>query len=77
MARIPAGEFMMGSDEGDEDEKPIHSVLVDEFSIAIVPVTQRQYVRFVRGRATVRPQSTSFRSSSATQGAIANASSAA
>jgi formylglycine-generating enzyme required for sulfatase activity len=48
MAKIPAGEFMMGSDDGDEDEKPIHSVLLDEFSIAIVPVTQRQYVRFVR-----------------------------
>jgi formylglycine-generating enzyme len=48
VARIPAGEFIMGSDDGDEDEKPVHSVLLDEFSIAIVPVTQRQYVRFVR-----------------------------
>jgi sulfatase modifying factor 1 len=47
-ARIPAGEFVMGADEGDEDERPAHRVYVGAFQIAIHPVTQEQYVEFVR-----------------------------
>jgi len=46
--RIPAGEFVMGADDGDEDERPSHSVAVDEFHLAVHPVTNREYARFVR-----------------------------
>lgn len=48
MARIPAGEFIMGSDDGDEDERPARTVHLDEYSIGVQPVTHRQYARFVR-----------------------------
>jgi formylglycine-generating enzyme required for sulfatase activity len=48
MVRIPAGEFVMGSDDGDEDERPAHTVHLDEYSVGVQPVTHRQYARFVR-----------------------------
>ncbi|HEU4504170.1 MAG TPA: hypothetical protein VFR79_05025, partial [Nitrospira sp.] len=31
MVLIPAGEFTMGSDKGDDDEQPIHKVFLDSF----------------------------------------------
>jgi sulfatase modifying factor 1 len=48
VARIPAGEFTMGADEGEEDERPSHRVLLDEFCIGVYPVTNSQYEAFVR-----------------------------
>ncbi len=48
LARVPAGQFLMGSDEGDDDERPVHRVDVDAFDIAVQPVTNREYARFVR-----------------------------
>ena len=48
VAVIPAGEFVMGSDDGDEDERPAHKAYLDEFSIGIYPVTNAEYARFVR-----------------------------
>lgn len=47
-ARIPAGNFMMGSDDAEEDERPPHLVHVDEFLIGVYPVTNAEYARFVR-----------------------------
>ncbi|MFM8296659.1 MAG: SUMF1/EgtB/PvdO family nonheme iron enzyme, partial [Microcystaceae cyanobacterium] len=43
MVKIPAGSFMMGSNEGDEDEKPAHPVTLKEFYLGKYPVTQEQY----------------------------------
>ena len=51
--RIPAGDFVMGAEDGDEDERPAHRVYVDQFHLAAHPVTNRDYARFVR--ATGRP----------------------
>jgi formylglycine-generating enzyme required for sulfatase activity len=48
LALIPAGEFVMGSDTGDEDERPIHRVHLDEFLMSVHPVTNAEYARFVR-----------------------------
>jgi formylglycine-generating enzyme required for sulfatase activity len=48
MARIPAGEFLMGSDDADKDERPVHPVYVDEFYLEAKPVTNAEYSRFVR-----------------------------
>lgn len=47
LALIPSGDFQMGSDDGDEDERPAHRVDVDEFYIAVHPVTNAEYARFV------------------------------
>ncbi|MEO0108860.1 MAG: SUMF1/EgtB/PvdO family nonheme iron enzyme, partial [candidate division WOR-3 bacterium] len=48
MILIPAGEFLMGSaqGEGDKDEHPLHKVYVSEFYIDKYEVTNRQYKRF-------------------------------
>lgn len=49
--KIPAGEFMMGSDQddpdADDDEKPAHKVNVKAFSIACYPITNAQYRCFI------------------------------
>ena len=48
MVSIPAGEFTMGSPEGDADERPAHKVHVDAFSIDVYEVTVGQYAEFLR-----------------------------
>lgn len=37
------GDFRMGSEQGYDDEKPIHRLLVPEFRIARAPVANAQY----------------------------------
>ncbi len=49
MVRIPAGAFRMGDDQGDEDERPAHTVRVSPFYMDITEVTQRSY-RTLMGR---------------------------
>ena len=43
MVKIDAGGFEMGSDDGQDDEKPIHTVSLDAFEISATPITQAQY----------------------------------
>lgn len=43
---IPGGTYPMGSEEGYEDEKPVHTVTVDDFLLADTPVTFWQYGLF-------------------------------
>lgn len=45
---IPGGEFQMGSENGDDNEKPVHPVDVDEFQIGKYEVTNRQYAQCVK-----------------------------
>jgi sulfatase modifying factor 1 len=45
---VPAGEFTMGSDDGDEDERPAHRVHVEAFQLSTHPITIDQYAEFVR-----------------------------
>lgn len=47
MIAIPAGEFIMGNDAGDDDEKPAHKVFVDAFEIDQFEVTNEQFQAFV------------------------------
>ena len=47
MAIIPAGDFLMGSDEGRSDEQPLHTVYLDEFYIDRYEITNLQYQHFV------------------------------
>ena len=50
MVLIPAGEFLMGSNDAgaDDDEKPIHSVYLDAFYMDKYEVTIGKYKQFVR-----------------------------
>ena len=47
-ARVPAGEFSMGADDGDEDTRPAHSAYVDSFALSVHTITNLQYAEFVR-----------------------------
>ncbi|MBN1153688.1 formylglycine-generating enzyme family protein [candidate division KSB1 bacterium] len=47
MVFVEAGEFLMGSDDGYNDEKPIHRVHVDAFYIDRYEVTNAQYCEFL------------------------------
>ena len=51
--RVPAGPFLMGSTEQDEDayedEKPQHTLHLPEFYVARYPITNAQYRPFVEG----------------------------
>ncbi|MBT4482400.1 MAG: formylglycine-generating enzyme family protein [Candidatus Latescibacteria bacterium] len=42
-AVIPAGSFRMGSNNGDNDEKPVHTVTLDAFLMSVTEITQAQY----------------------------------
>jgi eukaryotic-like serine/threonine-protein kinase len=56
---VPSGKFLMGSNDTDksavDDEKPQHSVYVDEFWIMETPVTNAQYQRCVTANACTPP----------------------
>jgi len=45
---IPAGEFRMGAADGEDDERPVRTVTVDRFHLAMHAVTNAQYAEFVR-----------------------------
>lgn len=47
--RIPAGEFIMGTDRGlaNEQDKPQHTRFVEAFEMRKYPVTNAEYARFV------------------------------
>ena len=47
MLLVPAGEFTMGSDEGDDDEQPIHRVVLDSFYLDTFEVTNGRFAKFV------------------------------
>lgn len=53
---IPAGAFLMGSDTGQDDERPVHRVHVDAFSASIYPVTRGEYRAFLEGTGHDQPR---------------------
>jgi sulfatase modifying factor 1 len=55
LARIPAGDFLMGAADAEEDERPVHRVYVGEFFIGRYPVTQEEYARFIRATGYPAP----------------------
>ncbi len=55
-ATIPAGWFTMGTDRGQEDERPPHRVFVDSFELAVFPITRAEYERFVAATAHELPK---------------------
>lgn len=58
---IPAGEFIMGSEEGANDEKPIHAVELDEFWIMETEVTNAQYAACIEANVCTEPNNVRWR----------------
>jgi formylglycine-generating enzyme required for sulfatase activity len=55
MVYVPAGEFTMGSDDGDVDVRPAHTVYMDAFWIDKYEVTNAQYGECVEAGACRAP----------------------
>jgi formylglycine-generating enzyme required for sulfatase activity len=55
LVRIPAGWFFMGCDRGQDNEKPVHRVWVDEFLLAACQVTNTDYKCFVDATKSLPP----------------------
>ena len=53
---VPGGAFLMGSESGQEDERPVHRVHVDTFEMSIHPVTRGEYARFLEATGHDRPR---------------------
>ncbi len=56
MIRIPAGEFIMGSDERFSDEGPQHVVRLGDYEIDQYEVTNLQYLAFIEDSGRRAPQ---------------------
>jgi formylglycine-generating enzyme required for sulfatase activity len=56
MVLVPAGEFIMGSEDGFPDEQPVHTVYLDSFYIDLLEVTNRQYQDCVEAGACNPPR---------------------
>jgi formylglycine-generating enzyme len=55
-AHIPGGWFQMGSDDGQEDERPVHRVWVDAFDLAVYPATWGEYAAFLAATGHEAPR---------------------
>ena len=60
MLRVPAGAFLMGSDNGPEDERPQHRVEVTEFFIDRNKVTNGQFANFLNAVGTRGPRGENY-----------------
>lgn len=47
MVYVKGGTFMMGNDEGEDDEKPVHEVKLSDYYIGKYEVTYREYLEFL------------------------------
>src|SRR5579872_4622689 len=57
LVEIPAGSFLMGSDSGQDCERPIHRVSIDSFLLAATQVTNGEYQKFLQSTGTAPPPS--------------------
>ncbi|HET7442626.1 MAG TPA: formylglycine-generating enzyme family protein [Terriglobales bacterium] len=55
LIRIPEGWFLMGSEIGQDTERPVHRVWIDSFFLAATQVTNAQYARFLNATQTAAP----------------------
>ena len=55
---VPAGEFSMGNDSGWDEEKPIHTVELDDFWIDQTEVTNAMYAKCVQEDSCAQPSNT-------------------
>lgn len=57
MVLVPAGEFTMGSNEGNDDERPVHRIHLDAYYIDKYEVTVGQYGEFLDANSFDPPPS--------------------
>ena len=55
MVRIPEGYFQMGSEIGQDNERPVHKVWVDAFDLAACQVTNADYAQFLEAAEHPKP----------------------
>jgi sulfatase modifying factor 1 len=55
LVRIPEGWFLMGSEAGQDCERPVHRVWVDAFLLAATQVTNAEYGLFLRATSIAPP----------------------
>jgi formylglycine-generating enzyme required for sulfatase activity len=55
LIQIPAAWFLMGSNSGQDCERPIHRVWVNAFQLAATQVTNGEYARFLSATGTQPP----------------------
>jgi formylglycine-generating enzyme required for sulfatase activity len=53
---IPAGAFQMGSEDGQDEERPVHRVWVDTFAMAVVQVRNRDWAAFLQAAGHPPPK---------------------
>ncbi len=52
---VPAGEFIMGHEQWDADEQPVHQVYLDAFSMDTYEVTTARYAKFMQETGREQP----------------------
>jgi formylglycine-generating enzyme len=55
LVRIPEGWFWMGSDSGQDNERPVHRVWVDAFFLSAWQVRNSEYSQFILATETAPP----------------------
>jgi formylglycine-generating enzyme required for sulfatase activity len=55
LAKISAGWLLMGSDAGQDNERPVHRVWVDEFRLAGCQATNAEYAQFLNATGSAAP----------------------
>ncbi len=55
LIEVPPSDFLMGSEKGQDCERPIHRVWVDAFLLAATQVTNEQYDRFLISTGSTPP----------------------
>lgn len=55
MVFVPAGEFIMGSNDGESDEQPVHTVYLDDYWIDQTEVTNAMYAKCVEDGGCMPP----------------------
>jgi eukaryotic-like serine/threonine-protein kinase len=53
---IPAGEFLMGSEDGDADEHPLHKVFLDRYWMDRTEVTNEMFAKCVDAGKCIKPK---------------------
>ncbi len=56
LVQIPGGTFQMGSNDGDSDEKPVHTVTVKSFMMGKYEVTFEEYDKFCEATGQTKPK---------------------
>lgn len=55
LVTIPEGWFSMGSEHGQDNERPVHRVWIGAFQMAAYQVTNSEYAKFLRATASLPP----------------------